>query len=189
MTLYNIFNVDFDRGGSLASLLTDFIVCDLSYRVSVKFTYERDDGHSWIDDVVCTQSLSLCATDVHNVASGTNLSDHLPLCFNLQISCTSISVPSSSANSRTESHIIWSKVTPSSIISYQDKVFKVLLDPPLEVLECTKPACTTHTGLLNNYANHIVSTLLDSACLCFSSSAPSPQKLAGWNDGAAKLKK
>ena len=173
------FNVDFDRGGSLASLLTDFIVehdfvvCDLSYRESVKFTYERDDGlvNSWIDHVVCSQSLSLHVTDVHTVFSGTKLSDHLPLCFNLHISCTSISVPSSSVNSRTESHIIWSKATPSSIMSYQDKVFKELLDPPLEFLECTKPACTIRTGLLNDYANHIVSILLDSACCCFPSSA------------------
>ena len=74
-------------------------------------------------------------------------------------------------------------------MSYQDKVFKELLDPPLEFLECTKPACTIHTGLLNDYANHIVSTLLDSACCCFPSSVSSLRKLAGWNDGAAKLKK
>ena len=85
--------------------------------------------------------------------SGNNSSDHLPLCFNLHISCTSISVPSSSVNSRTKSHIIWSKATPSSIISYQDKVFKELLDPPLEFLECTIPACTTHTGLLKGDLN------------------------------------
>ena len=177
------FNVDFDCGGSLAGLLTDFIVehdfvvCDLSYCKSVKFTYERDDClvNSWIDHVVCSQSLSL--------------SDHLPLCFNFYISCTLISVPSSSVNSRTESHIIWSKATTSSIMSYQDKVFKELLDPPLEFLECTKPACTIHTGLLNDYANHIVSTLLDSACCCFPSSVSSLRKLAGWNDSAAKLKK
>ena len=71
-------------------------------------------------------------------------------------------------------------------MSYQDKAFKELLDPPLEFLECTKPACTIHTGLLNDYANHNVSTLLDSACCCFPSSASSPRKLAGWNDGAVK---
>ena len=53
------FNVDFDRGGPLASLLVDLaseqnsVVCDLSYCESVKFTYERNDGlvHSWIDHV------------------------------------------------------------------------------------------------------------------------------------------
>ena len=43
-TVVGDFNVDFDCGGSLASLLTDFIVeydfvvHDLSYRESVKFT-------------------------------------------------------------------------------------------------------------------------------------------------------
>ena len=54
----------------------DFVVSNLSYRESVKFTYERDDGlvNSWIDDVVCSQSLSLCVTDVNTVVSGINLS-------------------------------------------------------------------------------------------------------------------
>ena len=57
------FNVDFDRGGSLASLLTDFIVehdfvvCDLSYHESVKFTYERDDG---LVNSLCVRSHSHC---------------------------------------------------------------------------------------------------------------------------------
>ena len=57
------FNVDFVRGGPLASLLVDFItdqnfvVCDLSYQESVNFTYERDDGlvRSWIS-LLCVHS-------------------------------------------------------------------------------------------------------------------------------------
>ena len=43
------FNVDFDRGGSLAKLLADFLselymcACDLSFRGLINYTYERDD--------------------------------------------------------------------------------------------------------------------------------------------------
>ena len=56
------FNDDFDRGGLSADLLSDFVlnlnlsVCDLHYRESVKFTYERDDGlvRSWIDHILCS---------------------------------------------------------------------------------------------------------------------------------------
>ena len=88
------FNVDFDRGGRLASLLSDFVseqnfvVCDLSYRESVNFNYERDDGlvHSWIDHVVCSQSLSSFVTDIHTITCGTNLSDHFPLSYLLMYS-------------------------------------------------------------------------------------------------------
>ena len=44
------FNVDFDRGGAEADLLNDFaaeldlLACDSSFRESVMYTYERDDG-------------------------------------------------------------------------------------------------------------------------------------------------
>ena len=42
------------------------------------FTYERDDGlnRSWIDHVLCSQSLSTLFTHVHAVHSGAILSDH-----------------------------------------------------------------------------------------------------------------
>ena len=46
------FNVDFDRGGSLAELLVEFMfemnlsACDLSFRQYVNFAYKRDDGAS-----------------------------------------------------------------------------------------------------------------------------------------------
>ena len=78
------FNVDFYGAGLWAGLLTDFVsdhnsvLCDLSYLQSVYFTYERDDGlvHSWIDHVVCLQSLSSLVTDFHTMSCDTNLSDH-----------------------------------------------------------------------------------------------------------------
>ena len=87
--------------------------------------------------------------------------------------------------------LFWSKATPSSIMSYQIyKVFKELFNPPLDFLECTKPACTTHTGLLKTMQTTLCPlSLIDSGCCCFPCSAPSPRKLqTGWNDGAAKLK-
>lgn len=99
------FNVDFDRGGSLADILLDFIsdldlvASDLSYRNSVGFTYERDDGLaiSWIDHIICSQVLSPSMTNVHTLKSGTNLSDHLPLCFNFDIQCPTITAASISS--------------------------------------------------------------------------------------------
>ena len=121
------FNVDFDRGGPLASLLEDFaseqtfVVCDLSYRESVKFTYERDGGlvHFWIDHVVCSESLSSRITDVHSVTSGANMSNHLPLSFQFHIPCASINTLPSSVSSKPKACINWSKVTPSTGIIHR----------------------------------------------------------------------
>ena len=66
----------------MADILLDFIsdldlvASDLSYRNSVGFTYERDDGlaRSWIDHIICSQVLSPSMTNVHTLKSGTNLS-------------------------------------------------------------------------------------------------------------------
>ena len=85
----------------MADLLLDFmtdlnvVACDLSHRNSIGFTYERDDGivRSWIDHIICSQSLCPSITNVHTSKSGTNLSDHLPLFFNLEISFSAISNP------------------------------------------------------------------------------------------------
>ena len=62
--------MDFDRGGELAMLLDDCMVelnlyaCDLDFRSSVKYTYERDDclTHSWLDHYVLVTYLILFPT-------------------------------------------------------------------------------------------------------------------------------
>ena len=84
----NDFNVDFDRGGAQADLLNDFadeldlLACDLHFRESVMYTYERDDGtaRSWIDHVLCSQTCSSLISDV-TLRSDCILSNHFPLCF------------------------------------------------------------------------------------------------------------
>ena len=169
------FNVDFARGGPLASLLVDFInaqnfvVCDLPYQESVNFTYERDDGlvRSWIDHIMCSQSFSSLVTDVYTIKCGSNLSDHLPLSFLLHIHCSSVPA-SSPSTSKPAVHIDWSKATPSNIMKYRDMISERLSDPPAEFLCCSQPDCSTHINLLDNYADHIISTLIDCAYCCFS---------------------
>ena len=158
------FNVDFDRGGSLADLLLDFInivACDLSY---IGFTYERDDGlvRSWIDHIMCSQSLCPSITNVHISQSGTNISDHLPLFFNLDLPCSQS--PSSSTSKPVS--INWSKASPSQIADYQDLISEKLSDPPVELLCCSQPDCSIHNDLLDGYADHIMDTLLNCAFRC-----------------------
>ena len=190
------FNVDFVRGGPLASLLVDFItdqnfvVCDLSYQESVNFTYERDDGlvRSWIDHIMCSQSLSSLVTDIYSLKCGTNLSDHLPLSFLLHIHCTSVPISLPSATPKPSPRIDWSKVTPSNIMKYRDMISERLSDPPTEFLCCSQPTCSTHISMLDNYAEHIMSTLLDCAYCCFPCRSSSSKKVVGWHDSAGKLK-
>ena len=72
------FNADFDHGSISTDLLSDFVldlnlsVCDLHYRESVKFTYERDDGLvcSWINHIHCSQAISILVTDIYILRSG-----------------------------------------------------------------------------------------------------------------------
>ena len=81
------FNVDFDRGGHLASLLLDFmanldlVASDLSFHPSDGYTYESDSGlaRSWIDYVICSQVSSALISGIHTVHLGSILSDHFPL--------------------------------------------------------------------------------------------------------------
>lgn len=87
------FNVDFDRGGPFSTLLDDFAldldmsVCDLPYRHNIDFTYERDDGNvrSWIDHILCSNDAISFISHIHSPKSGTILSDHYPLLFQLHI--------------------------------------------------------------------------------------------------------
>ena len=84
------FNVDFTRDGLFNPLLLDFLAeqnllaCDLLFQDSVNFTYERDDGstRSWI---LCSESFHSQVFNVCTINSGSILSDHLPLCFQLNV--------------------------------------------------------------------------------------------------------
>ena len=115
--------MDFDRGGELAMLLDDFMVelnlyaCDLDFRSSVKYTYERDDclAHSWLDHIICSRDISHLISNVHTVHSGSNCSDHFPLFFHILTSCLSISSSNSITHNVQRVHIDWSKVSPDDV--------------------------------------------------------------------------
>ena len=91
----------------------------------------------------------------HSVSSGANMSDHLPLSFQLHIPCASINTLPSSVSSKPKACINWSKVTPSTVMMYQQMVLGKLADPPVEFLQCSSPSCPVHASLLDNYASHL----------------------------------
>ena len=166
MIIVGDFNADFDSGGLAADLLSDFVldlnlsVCDLHYPESVKFTYERDDGlvHSWIDHILCSQAISILVTDIYTLQSGSNLSDHLPLFFKFHINHSSLSSLPATSSSK-PMRIDWSEITSSHIANYQDMLCDRLSDPPAELLSCFPPNCSAHASLLDDYSEHIMSTI------------------------------
>ena len=105
-------NVDFDRGGEHAKLLVDFMVelnlysCDLSFPHAVGYTYQHDDGvvHSWLDHILCSQHISTLVTDVYAVHTGSNLSDHDPLFF--QVNLQSLSFPTTKPGSHQHTRVV-----------------------------------------------------------------------------------
>ena len=116
------FNVD------QAELVNDFaaeldlFACDSSFRESVMYTYERDDGtaRSWIDHILCSRTVSSLISDVYTLRSDCILSDHYPLCFSLKANCPSI--PNTSFTYSKPLRTNWSNVSHSDIEKYNAMV-------------------------------------------------------------------
>ena len=91
------FNADFRRQGlhvqALKSFMNDndLLAADLAYQQSVEYTYERDHSSatSWLDHVLCYDSLVPRISNVARLDYGSNLSDHHPVGFTLDVCCSS----------------------------------------------------------------------------------------------------
>ena len=190
------FNVDFDRGGQFAKLLKDFMAgldlhaCDLNFRSSVNYTYERDDcvTQSWLDHVLCSQKFSTHISDIHAVHSASITSDHFPLFFNITVSCKL--VPHiRSPTVRRPPRTAWSKVSSADIDRYCHLVSCSITTLPSQTYSCVTPNCTEHNHSLDSFARNFLSTLLDCARQCFPQHSSSPRRLVCWNDtSCSKLK-
>ena len=60
-----------------------------------------------------------------------------------------------------------------------------------EIVNCCDVACTSHHVMLDNYAHHLVNTLLECSYCCFPchNMSPTSRKIIGWNDGPKNLRK
>ena len=194
------FNVDFDRGGQNSKLLEDFIldlklhVCDLDFRDQVCYTYERDDGHvcSWIDHVLCSQHISDSFADIHALHSGSTLSDHFPLFFNVDLQSLSPPPPPPPTvlGPCHSVRIDWSKVSAANVQNYCDRLSQCIDVLSSDVTNCVAANCTKHQAMLDSYAQSLVSSLLHCASECFPTyTVKSGKRLVGWNDSACLFKK
>ena len=178
----------------LISLVTvldlNLSVCDLHYHESVKFTYERDDGlvSSWIDHILCSRAISILVTDIYTLQSGVILSDYFPLFFKLHINHSSLSSLPATSSSKPMC-IDWSEITSSHIVNFQDVLCDRLSDPLAELLSGFLPNCSAHASLLDDYFEHIMSTMLHCASYCFPCKRPSFKRVPGWKDNAGQLRR
>ena len=192
------FNVDFDCGGHLASLLLDFmanlglVASDLCFRSSIGYTYESDSGlaRSWIDHVICSQASSALISGLQAVHSGSILSDHFPLFFSLNVQPKSL--PTSAGRTLGTSHLArinWDKVNSSNIQDYCEMLSHSLLPLPASVSNCVSSCCLNHRSDLDIWAQNLTSSLLDCAFKCFPIHCHSyTKKLVGWKEYAASSK-
>ena len=95
----------------------------------MKFTYERDDGQarSWIDHIICSQSFSSLVSNVNIVNSGSILSDHFPLGFQIQVDCIFTSPSPSSSSTFTHLRVDWSKASSSDLEKFCDWCHRISL--------------------------------------------------------------
>ena len=83
--------------------------------------------------------------------------------------------------------INWSAITSSHIVNYQDMLCDRLSNRLAEFLSCSLPNCSAHASLLDDYSEHIMSTMLHCASCCFPCKRPSFKSVPGWNDSTGQL--
>ena len=143
-------------------------VCDLDFRDQVCYTCERNDSHvcSWIDHVLCSQHITDSFADIHDLHSGSTLSDHFPLFFNVDLQ--SLSAPPPTVLGPCHSvRIDWSKLSAANVQNYCDRLSQCINVLPYNVTNCVAANCRKHQAMLDSYAQSLVSSLLHCASECF----------------------
>ena len=190
------FNVDFDRQGPLVPLLLEFmsenclVASDLSYRSYVGFTYERDDGscRSWIDHILCSTRFSSQISSIQTVEFGSILSDHMPLSFLLHLDCVLLPVANHS-NKILQCYPDWCNASSHNIEGFQNCILQTLSPFNPCVADCLSVDCSDHLNYLDEYAHHLVTSLVSCANYCIPSrSTSNTHKLVDWKDGVQSLK-
>ena len=108
--------------------------------------------------------------------------------FKLHINNSSLSSLPATSSSKPIC-IDWSEITSSHIVNYQDMLCDRLSDPPVELLSCSLPNCSAHASLLDDYSEHIMSTMLHCASYCCPCKRPSFKRVPVWKDSASPLRR
>ena len=162
---------------------------------SITHTYERDDGlaRSWPDHFLVSGLLADRFSNIRTLASGSNLSDHLPLCVDLALPAPLL-VPegldgvSEFGPCRTN----WSSVTEDDINRYRTRIAETLPSLQDEFLGCCRAACIGHQAAITSCVDSLLLCLSDASKACLPSvqaGAVCHKKCSpGWNDSVRALK-
>ena len=135
---------------------------DLNCADEVGFTYMGHNGSkSWLDHVAVSSCFLPLITNVHTINDGRNLSDHNPLVFCMDSSCTVVEYRPSTVTELTAR--AWCKANSDHINKYQSVVQHSLvsLNSVLDddIISCCNPACTAHQKQLEQVCDQLVDCL------------------------------
>ena len=170
---------------------------DLYYRNNIIFTYERDDGlvRSWPDHVLTLAHHSSVISNVKSIHSGTNLSDHSPLAFDIKFDSnldhtspvTSISAGSSFLSGRPP-EIDWEKITAADVECFHQMLADGLPSVSPDVLDCVAIECSSHRADIDLYCSQLLALISSCATSCLPSKINRFKAVPGWNDHVRQYK-
>ena len=162
----------------------------LSY--NIQFTYESDDGlaRSWPDHVLTLSHCINAITDVRCIHSTNNFSDHIPLCFclNLDAQVKYTAEPVDSMNSKDTNVIDWNKVEAIHIDAYQNLVKSSLPHMSSDLLSCSSPGCQHHQLMIDTACEKLFSCLHSAAQDGLPKRSKRYKVIPGWNDSVRILR-
>ena len=89
-------------------------------------------------------------SNVNIVNSGSILSDHFPLSFQIQVNCIFTSPWPSSSSTFTHLRVDWSKASSSDLEIFCDLESQNLSPLPSEITSCCSTDCSCHRHLLDD---------------------------------------
>lgn len=191
------FNVDFQRVSffrtQLQSLMSELNLNAVDLQSHIGFTYERDDGkvRSWPDHVLTFSHLSSNISHVKCLHSASNLSDHVPLCFNYHLTSSPHSAMDYTPTNLPSSHseqINWDRVTLNQVNCFQQTVRESLPCLSPDLLDCCLVSCEAHHLAIDDYCSQLFSSITSAAVDCFPIRTKRAKIVPGWNDHVRSLR-
>lgn len=191
------YNTDFSRTWSAhTQSLSKFIDDNLFFRPritgSIDYTYRSDinGATSTIDHIIFSQQLAPCVSKCYVVDDINNISDHLPVCINVNMD---ISKLHESEERKYIPKPKWDTATEQMKTKYRIQLDTLLIAQPLpiNVLHCSDFFCKLHCITIHNLYVHIINSLLRAAQLSIKFTDPDNKShkppTIGWNDSVKPL--
>ena len=148
----------------------------------ISFTYERDSGRvtSWLDHILTFRHHSDSITNIKGIHSPDNLSDHIPLSFDIHIRF-SMQIPVTMKSSH--STVAWDRVSSDEVQRYRSYILDSLPTLGTDIVECCDANCTLHCTVIDHYCSLLLDCIEEAADCCLPKrSKRSGKVMPGWND-------